>query len=39
MRLKELGEDGLVNIVADGARVHMRRVLEKLLARETQVLA
>jgi phenylpropionate dioxygenase-like ring-hydroxylating dioxygenase large terminal subunit len=39
MRLKELGEDGLVNIVADGARVHMRRVLEKLQARETQVLA
>jgi phenylpropionate dioxygenase-like ring-hydroxylating dioxygenase large terminal subunit len=39
MRLKELGEDGLINIVADGARVHMRRVLDKMLARETQVLA
>jgi len=24
----------LINIVADGARVHMRRVIEKLLARE-----
>jgi phenylpropionate dioxygenase-like ring-hydroxylating dioxygenase large terminal subunit len=39
MRVKELGEDGLINIVADGARVHMRRVLDKLLARENQVLA
>jgi phenylpropionate dioxygenase-like ring-hydroxylating dioxygenase large terminal subunit len=34
MRLKERGEDGLVNIVADGARVHMRRVLERMLASE-----
>jgi len=33
-RLSEVGEDALINIVADGARVHMRRVIEKLLARE-----
>lgn len=31
-RLTECGEDGLINIVADGARVHMRRVLERMLA-------
>jgi phenylpropionate dioxygenase-like ring-hydroxylating dioxygenase large terminal subunit len=34
-RLTEIGEDPLINIVADGARVHMRRVVEKMLARET----
>jgi phenylpropionate dioxygenase-like ring-hydroxylating dioxygenase large terminal subunit len=33
-RLSEVGEAALINIVADGARVHMRRVIEKLLARE-----
>jgi phenylpropionate dioxygenase-like ring-hydroxylating dioxygenase large terminal subunit len=33
-RLSEIGEEPLINIVADGARVHMRRVVEKLLARE-----
>ena len=33
-RLSEVGEDVLINIVADGARVHMRRVIEKLLAKE-----
>jgi phenylpropionate dioxygenase-like ring-hydroxylating dioxygenase large terminal subunit len=33
-RQTELGEDGLINIVADGARVHMRRVVDRLLARE-----
>jgi hypothetical protein len=33
-RLSEIGEAPLINIVADGARVHMRRVVEKLLARE-----
>lgn len=37
-RLSECGEAGLVNIVADGARVHMRRVLDKLLAAEERVL-
>jgi len=34
-RLTEVGDAPLVNIVADGARVHMRRVVEKLLARES----
>jgi phenylpropionate dioxygenase-like ring-hydroxylating dioxygenase large terminal subunit len=40
-RLLEFGEDRLINIVADGARVHMRRVMDKLIAREraTQPLA
>jgi vanillate O-demethylase monooxygenase subunit len=33
-RLSELGEDALINIVADGARVHMRRVVEKMHAKE-----
>jgi phenylpropionate dioxygenase-like ring-hydroxylating dioxygenase large terminal subunit len=37
-RLAECSEDGLVNIVADGARVHMRRVLDKMLEREERVL-
>jgi phenylpropionate dioxygenase-like ring-hydroxylating dioxygenase large terminal subunit len=36
-RLTELGEDALINIVADGARVHMRRVVEKLRAKEAAV--
>lgn len=31
-RLTECGEDALINIVADGARVHMRRVLERMAA-------
>jgi phenylpropionate dioxygenase-like ring-hydroxylating dioxygenase large terminal subunit len=38
-RLEELGDSGLINIVADGARVHMRRVLERLLDAETPALA
>jgi vanillate O-demethylase monooxygenase subunit len=33
-RLTELGDEALINIVADGARVHMRRVVDRLLARE-----
>jgi phenylpropionate dioxygenase-like ring-hydroxylating dioxygenase large terminal subunit len=33
-RLSEIGEESLINIVADGARVHMRRVVDKLLAKE-----
>ncbi len=33
-RLLEIGEDRLINIVADGARVHMRRIVERLAARE-----
>jgi phenylpropionate dioxygenase-like ring-hydroxylating dioxygenase large terminal subunit len=33
-RLTECGDEKLINIVADGARVHMRRVLDKMLAAE-----
>jgi vanillate O-demethylase monooxygenase subunit len=33
-RLAELGEDGLVNIPADAARVRMRHALERMLAAE-----
>ncbi len=33
-RLTEVGDESLINIVADGARAHMRRVVEKLAARE-----
>jgi vanillate O-demethylase monooxygenase subunit len=33
-RLLEVGEEKLANIVADGARVHMRRVMDRLLAAE-----
>ncbi len=33
-RLVEFGEAGLINIVADGARVHMRRVVERLADKE-----
>jgi phenylpropionate dioxygenase-like ring-hydroxylating dioxygenase large terminal subunit len=36
-RLTEFGDDSLINIVADGARVHMRRVVEKLVAKEAAV--
>ena len=36
-RLTEFGEDTLINIVADGARMHMRRVAEKLHAKEAAV--
>jgi phenylpropionate dioxygenase-like ring-hydroxylating dioxygenase large terminal subunit len=36
-RLTEFGEDELINIHTDGARVHMRRILDKLLAREAGV--
>ena len=38
-RLSELGEGGLVDIRTDAARLHMRRIMERLLAEETQVLA
>lgn len=38
-RLSELGEPGLVDIRTDAARLHMRRVMDGLLARETQGLA
>ncbi len=35
--LIEFGEENLINIVADGARVHMRRVLDRLIAAESAV--
>jgi vanillate O-demethylase monooxygenase subunit len=34
-RLLEIDEDRLINIVADGARVHMRRIVERLYALES----
>jgi len=34
-RLTELGEEGLVNVKADGARLHMRRVIEKMIEAES----
>jgi hypothetical protein len=37
-RLAELGDSGLINIHTDGARVHMRRILDKMLAREAVAL-
>jgi vanillate O-demethylase monooxygenase subunit len=38
-RLTELGESGLVDIVTDSARIHMRRVVERRLADEAHSLA
>jgi phenylpropionate dioxygenase-like ring-hydroxylating dioxygenase large terminal subunit len=38
-RLDERGEDGLVDIESDGARLHMRRTIERLLAEERAALA
>lgn len=34
-RLQELGEQDLVGIASDSARVHMRRVVERLIAQES----
>jgi vanillate O-demethylase monooxygenase subunit len=34
-RLAELGEEGLVNIKNDGARLHMRRVVEQMIESES----
>lgn len=34
-RLSEVGEERLINISIDGARVHMRRVVERMIARES----
>jgi phenylpropionate dioxygenase-like ring-hydroxylating dioxygenase large terminal subunit len=36
-RLAELGEAGLVDIVSDANRLHMRRTVERLLAEEARV--
>jgi vanillate O-demethylase monooxygenase subunit len=33
-RLEELGEEGLVNIKNDGTRLHMRRVVDQMIAGE-----
>jgi vanillate O-demethylase monooxygenase subunit len=38
-RLLELGEGGLVDIDTDGARLHMRRTVERLLAEDRATLA
>ena len=38
-RLSESGEAGLVDIVTDAARVHMRRVVERKLAEEQRSVA
>jgi vanillate O-demethylase monooxygenase subunit len=38
-RLNEFGEDGLVDIASDANRMHMRRMVERLLADERPALA
>ena len=38
-RLAELGETGLVDITNDGARIHMRRTVDRLIAEESRGLA
>ena len=38
-RLTELGENALVDIVTDAARLHMRRTVDRLLAEDGQALA
>ena len=38
-RLSELGEDRLVDIRTDSARLHMRRTMERLLAEESHEMA
>jgi phenylpropionate dioxygenase-like ring-hydroxylating dioxygenase large terminal subunit len=38
-RLSELGEDGLVDIRTDAARLHMRRTMDRLLAEEAHGMA
>ena len=35
-RLAELGESGLVDIVSDAARIHMRRVVDRMIGAEAQ---
>lgn len=37
-KLDETGEDGLVDIVSDAARVHMRRMVQRLLADDSRML-
>jgi vanillate O-demethylase monooxygenase subunit len=38
-RLDEFGDEGLVDIASDANRMHMRRMVERLIAEEQQVLA
>ena len=38
-RLDEFGEDGLVDIASDANRMHMRRMVERLIAAEPPALA
>jgi phenylpropionate dioxygenase-like ring-hydroxylating dioxygenase large terminal subunit len=38
-RLDELGEAGLVDIASDTNRMHMRRMVERLIAAEQQAVA
>ena len=38
-RLSEFGEAGLVDIASDGTRMHMRRMVERLIAEERTALA
>ena len=38
-RLAELGEQGLVDIASDATRMHMRRMVERLIADEEPALA
>ena len=38
-RLTELGETGLVDIVNDAARMHMRRTVDRLIAEESRGMA
>jgi len=38
-RLDEFGERGLVDIASDANRMHMRRMVERLIAQEQPALA
>ena len=38
-RLDEFGEQGLVDIASDANRMHMRRMVERLIAEEQSALA
>jgi len=38
-RLDELGEQGLVDIASDASRMHMRRIVERLIASEQSAAA
>jgi phenylpropionate dioxygenase-like ring-hydroxylating dioxygenase large terminal subunit len=38
-RISELGESGLVDIVTDSARLHMRRTVDRLMAEDTRGMA